>query len=64
MRPAVEIKGEIGDDLRVRIAHQLAALQVNLFVFEAAPKPLDEDVVQALPLPSIDTRTPRASAAG
>ena len=35
-------------------------VQIDSLVFKRAPQPLDEDVVQERPLPSIEIRTPAA----
>lgn len=40
---------EVGGDLLLCSGHALVGLQVHLLIFEAAPEPLDEDVVAEAP---------------
>ena len=37
-------------DVGLRVSDGCVSLQINLFVFQTAPKPFDEDVVESAPL--------------
>src|ERR1017187_1141831 len=45
MRPAVIIEVEIAADRRAGLGHSVVGSEIHLLVFDAAPQPLNEDVV-------------------
>src|ERR1700724_2814032 len=49
MRPFLVVETEPSADAPARLDHRAIRLDENLFVFQASPKPLDEDVVQETP---------------
>ncbi len=49
MRPLPVVETEPSADAPARLDHRAIRLDENLFVFQASPKPLDEDVVQKPP---------------
>ena len=49
MRPLPVVEREPSADAPARLDHRAIRLDENLFVFQASPKPLDEDVVQETP---------------
>ena len=55
------VKGEILLEPRPRLANRPVFLEVNFLVFDAAPKPFDENVVEGPARPSMLKRTRAAS---
>ena len=45
MRPAVIVEIEIAADRRAGLGHAVVGSEIHLLVFDAAPQPLNEDVV-------------------
>jgi hypothetical protein len=45
----VVVKFKVSSDAAPRLGNVLVSLQVHLLVFEAAPEPLDEDIVPEAP---------------
>ena len=60
VRPAFVVEAEVGFELGVGVDQRAIAFQVDLLVFDGAPQPFDEDVVETTALPSIDSFTPAA----
>src|SRR5664279_4551803 len=45
MRPTAIVEAEIAADRRAGLGHAVVGSQIHLLVFDAAPQPLNEDVV-------------------
>src|SRR5262249_60535536 len=43
------VEAEVGRQARLQLGHSLIILDVDVFVFDAPPEPLDEHVVQGPP---------------
>jgi len=53
MWSTVIVKVEIAANRSTRLADAVVSPQIDLFVFDAAPQPLDEHVIPQAPLPSM-----------
>ena len=53
MRPAAIVEVEVAPDGGARLGHIVVGSEIDLLVLDAAPQPLDEDVVPPAPLPSM-----------
>ena len=49
VRTLAVVEGEVLGQTKQQLAHRSVALQIHVFMLDAAPQPLDEDVVEGAP---------------
>ena len=54
----VVVEGDPAPDASLGLRARLPSVQVDAFILQGPPETLDEDVVEAAPLPSIEIRVP------
>ena len=58
VRALVVVKGDPAPDADPSLRSRFPGVQIDAFILQGSPQPLDEDVVETGPLPSIEMRVP------